>query len=351
MAEDGGATGAQESRQTGLTVLITWDLGQDYVEQIRRAVPGVRILQETNPEAALRLAPEAEVIFAEDPPREMVQAAKRVRWLQAVSAGVESWLYPEVRGSDIVLTNSSGIHGTPIAELIISMALCFATGLAHMIAAQRLPDHGHPPEGNAVHPPREDVRSAVRRQKFELEGQTMGIVGLGSIGDATARKAHGLGMRVLATRRHPGERPPYVERLLGADRDGLSVILRESDHVALCLPLTPETDSLIGEAELRQMKSTAYIYNVGRGASINQQALDRALLDGVIAGAGLDVSVPDPPDDDSPLWFLPNVILSQHTSGYSPTNDRHLTDLFIDNLRRYLAGTSLINQVNKSLGY
>jgi phosphoglycerate dehydrogenase-like enzyme len=330
------------------TVLIAWDLAPEYVEEIRHAFPSLRIVQETSPDGMRRAAREAEVIFAGDMPRELLQAATCVRWLQSVGAGVEDWFHPELMEGDVILTNASGVHGTQIAELILGMALCFATGLHTLIAAQRTPDHGHVATGTGQGT---DVRDVVRAHKYELEGQTMGIIGLGAIGDATARKAHGLGMRVLAARRHPADPPHYIAQVLGADRESLSTLLRESDHVALCLPLTPETDGLIGEAELRRMKRTAYIYNVGRGSSIDPQALERALTEGWIAGAGLDVSVPDPPDDRSPLWTMPNVILSQHTSGFSPKYVRRVTDIFLENMRRYLAGEPLLNQIDKNLRY
>ncbi|GAC1431622.1 MAG: D-2-hydroxyacid dehydrogenase [Chloroflexota bacterium] len=329
------------------TVVIAWDVQQEYVERVRQAFPDLRIVHAPDEESARRSMPEAEVILAQDMPRALLQAAARVRWMQSVSAGVEGWFHPELQERAILLTNASGVHGTPIAEVILGMALCFATGLHTLIAAQRAPHHGRPVEGG----PADDVRDAVSRQKFELAGQTMGVVGLGAIGDATARKAHALGMRVLAGRRHPGEAPPYVDRLLGAGRQDLEVLLRESDHVAICLPLTPDTDGLIGEGDLRHMKPTAYIYNVGRGATIVPDALYRALRDGWIAGAGLDVTVPDPPDHASPLWTLPNVILSQHTSGGSPRQPERVINLFIDNLRRYRGGEPLVNQVDQRLRY
>jgi phosphoglycerate dehydrogenase-like enzyme len=339
------ARDATRARSGGM-VLIAWDLAPAYVEEIRRAFPAWRIVQAEDPNGAARVAPEAEVIFAGEMPRELLRAASHARWLHSVSAGVDRWFHPELVERDVVLTNSSGVHGAQISEMILGMALCFATGLHTLVAAQRSPRPGARAESVI-----EDVRTGVRRHKFELEGQTMGVIGLGAIGDATARKAHGLGMRVLAARRHPADPPPYVARVLGSDPAGLAALLGESDHVALCLPLTPETDGLIGEAELRRMKQTAYIYNVGRGASIDQPALERALRDGWIAGAGLDVTVPEPPDERSPLWDMPNVILSQHTSGYSPRNTRRLVDLFIDNLRRYEAGEPLRNQVDKRLRY
>ncbi|HWE63961.1 MAG TPA: D-2-hydroxyacid dehydrogenase [Chloroflexota bacterium] len=332
------------------TVLIAWDLAPEYVEEIRRAFPDLRVVQETSPDGLLRIAPDAEVLFAGDMPREVLRAASHARWLHAASAGVEDWFHPELLEGDVVLTNSSGVHGSQIAEMILGMALCFATGLHTLIAAQHAPDHGCRQAAGGIDA-EEAVRSIVQRRKFELEGQTMGVIGLGAIGDATARKAHGLGMRVLASRRHSADPPPYITQVLGPDRESLATLLRESDHVALCLPLTPETDGLIGEAELRRMQQTAYIYNVGRGASIDPHALERALAEGWIAGAGLDVTVPDPPEHTSPLWDMPNVILSQHTSGSSPGNARRLTDLFLENLRRYRAGEPLLNQIDKRLRY
>jgi phosphoglycerate dehydrogenase-like enzyme len=174
------------------------------------------------------------------------------------------------------------------------------------------------------------------------------VLGLGDIGGALATRALALGMRVVGVRRggraFPGLAATYTpDRLLEA--------LPQADHVALCLPLTSETRAIVGEREFVAMRPTAYIYNVGRGASIDPDALLRALQSGRIAGAGLDVTSPEPLPDDSPLWDMPNVILTQHVSGDSPYNAHRITTIFADNLRRYLAGEPLQNLVDKARGY
>jgi phosphoglycerate dehydrogenase-like enzyme len=188
----------------------------------------------------------------------------------------------------------------------------------------------------------------VRATKRELHGQTLCVVGLGDIGGTLAAKAHGLGMHVLGVRRRRVP-CPHVDELYTRDR--LLSPVSQADHVALCLPLTAETTAIVGECELRAMQPSAYIYNVGRGASISAGPLLVALSEGWIAGAGLDVTDPEPLPDDSPLWDMPNVILSQHTSGSSPYNADRITTQFIENLGRYLRGEPLTNLVDQARGY
>jgi phosphoglycerate dehydrogenase-like enzyme len=174
------------------------------------------------------------------------------------------------------------------------------------------------------------------------------VIGLGDIGGTLARKADALGMRVIGVRRNP--RPaPGVSHVYPNEQ--LTTALGQADHVALCLPLTTDTHHYIGAAELRVMRPTAYIYNVGRGGSIDEPALVEALRHGVIAGAGLDVTDPEPVPTDSPLWAMSNVILSQHTSGMSPHNADRVTALFAANLTRFLAGEPLQQRIDPQLGY
>lgn len=174
------------------------------------------------------------------------------------------------------------------------------------------------------------------------------MVGLGDIGGTLAHKAQQLDMRVLGVRR---SNAPFPSLDAQYTPDQLLQALPEADHVALCLPLTPATTGIIDETELRAMRPTAYIYNVGRGASITAAALLRALQEDWIAGAGLDVTDPEPLPDDSPLWTRPNVILSQHTSGSSPYNADRITNIFLDNLSRYRRGDSLRNVIDQERGY
>lgn len=267
--------------------------------------------------------------------RDTVRRAARLRWIQATSAGVNHLPIPEISERQIVLTNFSGVLADPIAEHIVSLMLAFARGLRALFALQDR------------HRWRADDGS--RPATFELTGQTIGIVGLGEIGEALARRAHGLGMRVLATRRRPARMPTYVDQLLPST--GLPELLKAADHVVLCLPLTQETRGVIGAAELALMRRSAYLYNVGRGGLIEQEALITALRTGQIAGAGLDVTEPEPLPATSPLWDLPNVLLTMHSSGATPRPwDRGIA-LVSENVAHFLAGTALRNVVDVAAGY
>jgi phosphoglycerate dehydrogenase-like enzyme len=214
------------------------------------------------------------------------------------------------------------------------MALSFATGLNILMRARG--EH-------------RNARRRVYAQKFELEGQTMLVIGLGDIGGTLAAKAQALGLRVLGVRRS-GRATEHCAVVVTPDR--LSEVLPQADHVALCLPLTTETKGIIGARELRLMKPSAYVYNVGRGVAIDGTALRQALREGWIAGAGLDCLAPtDVPPPDDPLWHMDNVILGLHTSGSSPQNSRRITDIFMANLERYLAGQPLQNAIDPAAGY
>lgn len=317
-----------------LTVLVGEDVGEANLQRIRRVHPEIDVRLGFTDKEFLSFAPEADIIFTKRWPPETVGIAKRLRWVQAGTAGVERILNTGLaERDDVVLTNATGAHGVPMSEIILAMMLSFATGLHFLIRGQRQ---------------RQRLRDQVIKTKFELEGQTLCVLGLGDIGGTLACKAKGLGMHVLGVRRS-AERHPCVDvqylpgQLLQA--------LPQADHVALCLPLTAETRAIVAARELRAMRPTAYIYNVGRGASIEANALLQALREGWVAGAGLDVSDPEPLPDDSPLWDMPNVILSQHTSGSSPYNAERITTIFLDNLARYLKGEPLANVVDKTLGY
>jgi phosphoglycerate dehydrogenase-like enzyme len=184
-----------------------------------------------------------------------------------------------------------------------------------------------------------------------LRSKTVGIVGLGHIGREVARLAKAFGMRVVATRRsaRQSQRARYVDRLFAPDQ--LLQLLSESDFVVLTLPLTKETHKIIGEAELRSMKPTAYLINVARGQVVDEEALARVLEEHRIAGAGLDVFTREPLPADSRLWKLPNVIISPHIAGYMENYSEQATAVFCENLRRYLGGKRLINVVGKERGY
>ena len=177
----------------------------------------------------------------------------------------------------------------------------------------------------------------------------MVLIGVGGIGSHTAEVAHALGMRVIAVRRRPEQETPSIVRTVGIDQ--LQNVLPEADFVVNTLPLTGETRNLIGEAQLRAMKPTAYLVNIGRGDTMDEEALVRALQQGRIAGAGLDVFASEPLPPDSPLWEMPNVIVSPHYAGQTNRYDERAMAIFLDNLDRYVRGEPLINVVDKLLGY
>ena len=314
-------------------VVIGEDIGPQNLARLRAEFPQVDFRFCLENDAFISAARTAQVYFSKGFPAAALEDAPHLRWVQAGTAGVERLLRAGLLARGVQITNATGAHGDPMSELILSMMLAFATGVNQLIRAQA---------------EQRDLRGHILQNKFELAGQTLCVIGLGDIGGTLARKAQALGMRVLGVRRT--EQPfPHVDQLVPVAQ--LTDALAQADHVALCLPLTSTTHRLIGEAELRAMPSHAYIYNVGRGASIDPVALIQALRAGWIAGAGLDVTEPEPLPSDSPLWAMPNVILSQHTSGSSPHNANRITTIFANNLRRFLAGEPLQNVVDGERGY
>lgn len=283
----------------------------------------------------------AEVYFGYGFPPALFEAAagggeSRLRWVHSGSAGVGGSLYPEMRESAVVLTNSAGIHAEPIAETVIAMLLHFARGLDLAVRAQA--------RGEWAKEPFEAADTPLR----ELAGATLGILGLGGIGRAVARRATALGMRVIGTRRRP-EEVPGVELLTGSG--ALERLLERSEFLAVTVPETPETRGMLGRAELARLPEGAVLVNVARGGVLDEEALTEALRAGRLRGAGLDVFTREPLPAESPLWGLPGVLVTPHVSGTSRRFWRRETDLIVENVRRHLAGQPLLNVVDKQSGY
>ncbi len=275
---------------------------------------------------------EAEVIYGLRLPQNVMARAPKLKWIQVMSAGVDRYLDAGLRDSPVRMTNVSGIHATPIGEFVFGLMLMFVK-----MAPQCF-----------------ELKGRVAWQRIYpsvLSDKTLGIVGLGSIGREIARLGKAFGMRVIATRRsaRAGDRARYVDTLLPAD--SLDALLQESDFVVLAVPFTQETQRLVGEAQLHQMKRSAFLINIARGGIVDEGALVRALSEKTIAGAGLDVFATEPLPADSPLWRLPNAIISPHISGVREDYVARATELFVENLRRYLAGKRLVNVVDKRRGY
>src|SRR6266508_2341065 len=308
-------------------------LPEAQLAQIRAAAPDMRVVMTTDQAEVEPLLGEI-AIAAGWFPHDLLPRARRLRWLQEWGAGVD-WLlrHPEVAELDFTLTNASGVHAIPISEQILSYLLAFARRLPAAVRAQ---------ERRAWQAPRRD-------QLFELAGKTMLLVGVGAIGARTAAIAAALGMRVLGIRRNPAGALPGVEAIYGPDR--LYDFLPEADCVVLTVPLSRATQGMIGERELRAMKPTSYLINIGRGGTLQQLALIQALREGWIAGAGLDVFEQEPLPATSPLWEMDNVIITAHYAGLTPAYDQRALAIFLDNLRRYRAGEPLQNVVDKAAGY
>lgn len=270
-----------------------------------------------------------------DPPPmdELLARAKALRWLHLRGAGIDRIAVPHLLASDIVLTNGSGNHAPNIAEHVLSLMLAFARQLPQLVRQQS----------------RKEWKPPSMARIFELSGQTLAIVGCGAIGQELAWRAAGLGLRVIGVKRAPGALPRGVDELFTLDQ--LGEVLPRADHVVLALPATAQTRGIVDAACLRQMKPGAYFYNVGRGTLVEPQALVDALRSGHLAGAGLDVTDPEPLPAESPLWAMPNVLITAHSAGFTPRSYERFEALLLDNMRRFDAGAPLLNVVDKAAGY
>ncbi len=309
-------------------------------QQILREAAQTEVVCITRTEEFRTRLHDAEIICSYWMPEDWRALAPRLRWLQCSGAGVDGLLPTGILDADsgIIVTTAAGVHATTISEYVFGSMLMFNRNWPEMV---RLQDRHIWP------------RSAgwYNLGARELEEQTLGIVGLGSIGRRVAQLGHAFGMRVLATRRslREDERDLDIDQLYTLAQ--LHELLRQSDFVVVAVPLTPETEKLIGEAELRIMRPHAYLVNVARGRVIDEAALIRALRERWIAGAGLDVTDEEPLPADSPLYTMQNVIVTPHISGLSAHYDQRLTALFADNVRRYRSSQSLRNRYAPERGY
>ena len=286
-----------------------------------------------NYDEALMQAVNVEVILGFVPPK-LLAAANRLRWVQSISSGVDSFMYPEFINSDVVLTSEKGLVGEHLADHGFGLLLM----LTRQLAAAR--DLG--PDGW-------DHRPELRAQEVELTGLNMGIIGFGGTGRAMSRRAAAFGLNIRAVDRDPVPASAEISHVEGTDQ--LRDMLGWSDVLAICCPLTEETERLINADTLDQLKPGAFIVNVTRGEVIDEDALVAALKSGHVRGAGLDVVPREPLPADSELWQLPNVVMTPHTAGASQYRAQRNLDRFIDNLGRFIRGERLEGVIDKTPGY
>lgn len=287
------------------------------------------------PETFAEAAAEAAVIFSWGASRKLVSAvfhmSPSVRWVHTRSAGIDSLLFPELVASHVPLTNGSGVFSQTLGEFVLGAILYFAKDFKRMIRNQE----------------------AGKWEQFvveEIAGQTVGIVGYGDIGRAVATRAHAMGMRVLALKRHP---PATHDTLVDEyfKPKELAAMLGRCDYVVVSAPLTRETHHMISDAQFEAMKPSAVIINVGRGPVIDQEALLRALAGKKIKGAGLDVFEQEPIPDGDPIYKFENVLVSPHCADQTKDWMDHAMRFFIRQYKHFCHGEPLRNVVKKELGY
>lgn len=313
------------------TLGISVDLGDERVARIRQRFPDLDIRVVLDLAEVPEALTDVDAFVGRARHVDLLAEAPRLRWVQTLTAGADRSSVTDLATRGIVLTNGSGIHAINLAEHLLGLMLAFARGLPSLMHAQSR---------------HEWTRVA---HQFELKGQTLCVVGLGDIGLALAERAAAMGMRVSGVRRREAQTPPFVERV--ESLESMAPLLAAADHIALCLPLTPRTQGLFDGARLGSLKPTSYLYNIGRGELVDQDALIDALCSGRLAGAGLDVTTPEPLPSDNPLWDLDNVLITCHTGGSSPLRMDRFIDLLIDNIARYRAGEPLRNVVDLVEGY
>jgi phosphoglycerate dehydrogenase-like enzyme len=334
---------------SALDVLVTMPFSDGQLERLRGVSPRLRV---TRADPAGADYSRTDVLYAGAPPREL-ERAPSLKWVQLHMAGVDALVeHPLYTQSAIPLVTASGVHAATIAEYAITMLLALAHRVPRMVEWQAR--GGWPP----------DEQRWPLFVPSEVRGATLGIIGYGSIGRELARMAKAaFAMTVLACKRDPTRRQDSGYALPGTgDPEGrlpdawlgpdeLPELLARADVVVMCAPLTPQTRRLVGARELALMKPSAYFINVGRGASVDETALAQALAERRLAGAAIDVFAQEPPPAGHPLYALDNVVVSPHVSGFLPSYDDKCTDLFAENLRRYLAGAPLLNLVDRARGY
>jgi phosphoglycerate dehydrogenase-like enzyme len=304
----------------------------DWLDEIASVAAGLEVINAAACEEVVDAIRDADAFCGQITP-ELLAEAGRLRWIQARRIGLEDTVFPALAESDVVMTNVRGIYSDVIADHVFAYILSFARGF-HIYVRQQL-----------------ECRWERSAPVIHLPDSTLGIIGLGGIGTEVARRGAAFGMRIVAVDPRRTEEPEGVAALWRPGR--LNDLLACSDFVAICAPHTPETEGLIGKEQLRRMKRTAFLINVGRGVIVDLAGLTRALQRGIIAGAGLDVFEIEPLPADSALWGMSNVIITPHAASRCTGDHIEARRLhtIVDNVRRFVTGQPLRNVVDKAMWY
>jgi phosphoglycerate dehydrogenase-like enzyme len=314
-----------------------WTIDAAHVEELRRRFPSITFLHSTTREADIEYAETADVAFALNLSKDTVARAARLTWVHCSGHAVGHFPLAELAARGILVTNSRGVQAIPIAEHVMACLLALARRLPQTLRDQQ----------QSLWRPNELLGDA---SPWLLSGRTLAVIGTGTIGQEIAVRAKAFGMRVIGMRRHPDrEAPKAFDEVRGpADRNDL---LARADVVVVAAPLTEETTLLLDADAIAALKPGAIVINIARGQLIDETALAEGLASARLGGAALDVFMTEPLPAHSPLWSLPNVIVTPHNSGFRAGHFDAVIDLFSENLRRFERGVDLLNVVDLQSGY
>jgi phosphoglycerate dehydrogenase-like enzyme len=315
-----------------MSIVIWPRQAAEWVAAIREAAGAMAVVAPTSEEEALAAAPEAEGWIGRLTPA-ILAAAPRLRWLQASSISLESVVFPALVAGPVTVTNMRHIYDDHIANHVLALLLAHCRDLPRLIRRQLA----------GVWAPGSEVRV------LDPGAMTLLILGLGGIGAEVARRAAVFGPTIVGVDPKVADPPAGVAELARPER--LAELLPRADAAIVCAPLTPETEGLFDEVTFRRMRRTALFINIGRGKIVPLAALERALAEGWIAGAALDVFETEPLPAGSPLWRMENVIITPHTAGFGPHTDERRLRTVVDNVRRFVAGEPLANVTDKARWY
>ncbi len=314
-----------------MKILINSKITSEQQHQIEDISDLLQIVTPNNSAEALQEIVDTDIVFGGFN-RSLFENAQQLKWVQVWAAGVDGILFTEFVESDIILTSAKGFVGTHLADQAWGLILGLIRGI-----------------GRSVRERTWDNKMSIRNETWELGDRTLGIIGLGGTGIEVARRAQGFEMNVIAVDPETIDPPSFVHEVWKMDK--LHALLAQSDIVCICAPLTPETNGLFDDLAFQNMQSHALLINVTRGKIVDGPSLLRALRNAQIGGAGLDVTPEEPLPSDSPLWDMPNVIVTPHVAGGSPLRMDRTVSLFCDNLERFLVGKPLLSVIDKQKGY
>jgi phosphoglycerate dehydrogenase-like enzyme len=327
-----GSIGAQEKKIVfAYSAQHAWAVTDAAMHEYRGAAPGVKIVVAKSPGDLAREVVDADGVVGGVNP-EQFRAAKKLKWVQVYSAGVEAYRWPEFLNSNVVLTNCKVVQGPTIADHAMAMLLAFTRGLHRYIPGRTKEQWERSGEG-----------------LNELGGMTAVVIGVGGIGSQIAQRAHAFGMRVIGV--DPKDMPivPFVSRWIYPDR--LDSVLPEADVVFVAAPHTPQSENMMGPGQFELMKRDSYFIAVSRGNLYDTNALVKALDSKRVAGAGLDVTNPEPLPPGHPLWKFENVIITPHVASQAPGSRSRRVNVIKENIGRFTRGEIMLNVVDKVKGY